>query len=212
MATDARKFALTWTNTAALDRIMRKHTFVLRDLLPNTDGIWDIHLDQVVVVFKPPDKVPTGLFLPGDNSTYTYEAECLPLMVRMDPLGERNVLYAEAANAPSTPQGDGPVTTLALPIIFASSLYATPGPYDGSWAWRSYRPVRDMPVIRGLEPDRFQEPLTVELLWPLLMANVPNSLGFVPDYRILKVLCEFSCRLQGVWVHNVFSSCKIIFF
>lgn len=217
MASAVRRFALLWSNDSTQKRSMSRHTFVLRDVLPTwcppqashcatsvnsldvrgepllaTEDIWDIYLDQIHVTFNPTTAILPGQYVAGDSSSLNFEFETYELMVRFEPNGERNVLYAESSTAPTWE--DGQVATVITPIVYSTVLYLTPLVADGSYAVRCYRPVRDIPVARNVHPDNFSEPITVELLWPLLAAQTPGTLTYVPDYRILTVLCDFSCR------------------
>ena len=62
---------------------------------------------------------------------------------------------------------------------------------DESYWCRTYRPIRDLPVVT--DTSHLSE-WTLELFFPGLLGD-SRSLGTaVPDYRILKVYCEFSVR------------------
>lgn len=172
---------------------MSTHTFRLRDM----GGIWltrdaEVHLDHVHIQFRPSSNIGSSEFILGDSSSLAWRAETMQLMIRTTP-GERHVMYAEGNADPVTGTD---VKTTQRTATFSSSLSLTPD-VEGTedyWA-RSYRPGRDLPVLRQFEGDLSE--FTVELVWPLLLADTSTAASYVPDYRIYKVYCEFSVRLAS---------------
>lgn len=199
------RFSVMWINhPVTWDREMSRHVFPIRDWLPaareHPYETWDIYLDQVHVILNPvealteADADPANSFAyeMGDSADYDFRVETYQLLVRFDPNGERHVLYTESAADPNTNDRVGQVVT---PTYYSSSL--TLQNVDAGEKYnRVYRPVRpDLPIARNVAPYHFGSPLTLELGWPILMANTAaNILSYVPNYRILRVLCDFSCR------------------
>lgn len=199
------RFAVMWINpTAPWNREMSRHTFPLRDWLPpsgreNPFETWDIYLDQVHLILNPVDALVEAAADPasgfgwktGDSADYDYRVETYHLLVRFDPAGQRHLLYAEPATDPTREDG---VRSVVVPVQYSGSLFLHPGVDSGDKHNRVYRPVRDLPVAENVAPYQFGESLTVELIWPVLLANASNVPTKIPDYRVLRVMCDFSCR------------------
>jgi hypothetical protein len=198
------RFSVMWMNIphAPWNRTMSQHSFPIRDLLPLARDhpleTWDVYLDQVHLILNPPNIVNAAindLTLPalasGDALNLDFRSETYQLMVRFEPNGERNVLYTEAALDPNRTDR---VASMIVPLVYSSSLFLTPSVDSGDQYNRVYRPIRDLPIAQNLSASFNSGPLTVELLWPILVANSPGILQAIPNYRILRVICDFSCR------------------
>jgi len=198
------RFSVMWMNHPhTWDRAMSQHTFPIRDWLPasreNPYETWDIYLDQVHIILNPveeliladADPLNPFTYVTGDSAIYDFRVETYQLLVRFDPNGERHLLYTEGATDPNASQQVGSVLT---PLVYSSSL-TLQNVDAGDKYNRVYRPVRpEVPIAQNVAPYHFSSPLSVQFLWPILMSNENGILSFVPDYRILRVLCDFSCR------------------
>lgn len=199
------RFSVMWINspTSPWDRCMSKHSFPIRDLLPlprdNPLETWDIYLDQVHIILNPLAALVAADATVGDPFTFAandradldFRAETYQLMVRFEPNGERNVLYTEAATDPNRSDR---VQSLVVPLVYSASLFLHGSVDAGEQNNRVYRPVRDLPIAQNVSAHYGTGPLTVELLWPILVANQPEIITYLPDYRVLRVICDFSCR------------------
>jgi hypothetical protein len=192
------KFSLLWSNNEDFSRNMTRHTFRLRDfggyVLRKGDAV---HLDQVFIIFRPSSDIPMSSFAPGDNQNLTFRAETMQLMVRSDP-GARHVLYSEEALPqkydPFAPfSSDGSVGTTQRSTLYSCALSLAPDVEGSEDYWcRTYRPIRDLPMISQFQGDLSE--LTLELIFPLLLADSRSVVTKLPDYRILKVYAELSVR------------------
>lgn len=186
--TTTQKFSVLWCNhTLTLNRDMNRHTFTLRKGLTGSR----LHLDQVTILFNPSDKVQAaGIpFAPGDNVDMTWRVETAQLLVRTHP-GVEHTLYANEGTI--TPLFEQSLRAPIKAVTYSSALALTPNVEGMEDYWqRTYRPIRDLPIAFDL--DGVTE-LTVELLFPLLITSTLAETLFstVPNYRILKVYCEFS--------------------
>lgn len=109
-------------------------------------------------------------------------------MVRIRP-GVEHLLYAVNADTAST---DMFIKQPAQSLIYSSSMCLAPNVEGVEDYWqRTYRPVRDLPVSNNL--NEVTE-IDIQLLFPLLFTNTSGTMKYtqVPNYRILKVYCEFS--------------------
>lgn len=199
------RFSVMWINTpdTPWDRSMSKHAFPIRDLLPlprdNPLECWDIYLDQVHLILNPLETLTAAAADPGnpfqfatnDRNDLDFRVETYQLMVRFEPNGERNVLYTEAAT--DSNRADQ-VRSVVVPLVYSASLFLHGSVDAGDKYNRVYRPIRDLPIAQNVSPYLCGGPLTLELLWPILAANPSNVLTYLPDYRILRVICDFSCR------------------
>jgi hypothetical protein len=194
-----------WMNhPVTWDREMSKHTFPVRDWLPasrdNPYESWDIYLDQVHLILNPLEELiaadadPANPFVytAGDSALYDFRVETYQLLVRFDPNGERHVMYTESVEDPNTSER---VDNVITPVVYSSSMTLQTAVDAGEKYNRIYRPVRpDQPIAQNVASYHFGSPLSVELLFPILFANETGILSYVPNYRILRVLCDFSCR------------------
>lgn len=199
------RFSVMWMNhPVTWDREMSKHTFPIRDWLPvsrdNPYESWDIYLDQVHLILNPLEELikadadPANPFAytAGDSATYDFRVETYQLLVGFDPNGERHRLYTESA---SDPNASEQVDNVIVPVVYSSSLTLHPAVDSGEKYNRIYRPVRpDQPIAQNVASYHFASPLSMELMFPILFANQSGILSYVPNYRILRVLCDFSCR------------------
>lgn len=180
-----------WCNNADGSRTgMNARTVTLRDglgYLARCGGLraQSLHLDQVHIWFRPSASIPTAQFTYGDSTAKSWRVETAQLLVRVKP-GEQFTFYV-------VEPGDDDRTSSQpeRSLTYSSALSLTPDVEGTEDYWvRTYRPIRDIPVARKL--DGVSE-LDIELLWPLLfqsgVTGVPNT---VPDYRILRVILEFS--------------------
>lgn len=183
-------FSVMWQNNTNHNRPMSTHTFRLRDLgLPLYDGV-TVHVDQVTVIFRPTSgtgAIGATEYVAPDSSAFPWHTETDQLMLRCTP-GVRHTLYV--GDDPSVTLGGGDVQPVQRACTYSAALAVTPGsPGDESYWVRVYRPVRDMPVVQ--DASNLSE-WTLELFFPFLMGDQRMNRNSVPDYRILKVLCEFS--------------------
>lgn len=182
------QFSVMWNNNETFTRPMSNHIVTLRDGggHHNIGGITakSLHLDQVHVIFRPSDQITQ--FMNGDDATKNWRVETSQLLVRTNP-GNQNILY----NTDADPLTSSSVVRDPVRCLMYSSALAlvpdTDGPED-YWC-RTYRPVRDLPIAHYL--TNVSE-LSIDLLFPLLFSDKTAPSTFVPNYRILKVLCEFS--------------------
>lgn len=193
------KFSVMWQNNTTFTRPMSKHTFRLRDLgVPLYQGV-TVHVDQITIVFRPiagAGAIADDEYRPPDTKEYAWHTETDQLMLRCSP-GVRYPMYVGDDPTHPTP-GTSPTTDVGQdrqPVqrvgTYSAALAVVPGNHigDESYWVRTYRPVRDLPVVQNASE------LTewfLELFFPFLQGD-SNALGTsVPDYRIHKVLCEFS--------------------
>ena len=177
---------------------MCRHTFRLRDLGGvNLTKNSTVHLDQVFIVFRPSKAIGANEFQGTDRNTISLRVETMNLLVRLEP-GEKHVMYMENANNPFPTMYPGDTvdaSTAYRATTYSSALALTPD-VDGNedyWA-RTYRPIRDLPVLKGHEGDLSE--ITIELIFPMLLADTRAVFQEIPNYRILSVYCEFSVRLD----------------
>ena len=166
--------------------------FNLRDVQGMAQGLTceALHVDQVHIIFVPSNSPAlTGLFRSGDGTNVRWRAEAQLVNIRLDP-GERYTLATRATNAPRT-SSDTTVVGAQQSTTYSASLANTPytgAPQEEFWC-RSYRPVRDLPAARHLQGV---SELQIDLLWPLLQGN-PDAIHWeIPDYRIDRVVVDFS--------------------
>lgn len=196
------KFSLQWINRADGSRPMGQVRFNLRDHLSwGTLTCDTLHLDQVHVQFQPNDRIPDAALRPPDSKDFDWQAETLQLYVRITP-GHRHTLYNQSDPVTAAAgQGGGQLTQRSL--VYSSALSASPytGATGGTDAYcRSYRPIRDLPVSTNLLGV---SEIQVDLLWPLLQGGPANAVWWnVPDYRIVRVLCEFSFTTASASRHD----------
>lgn len=194
MTASTGKFSLQWVNSPEYKRPMNMARFNLRDALAThrdaglTCG--KLFLDQVHVQFRPSVEIQSTEYRVGDREALDWINETLQLYVRLTP-GVRHVLYTSASHD----GGEADPNTVTHPersIVYTSALsasHATSGDGDDAYC-KTYRPIRDLPVLEGA--SQVSE-IQVDLLWPLLQGD-PSRVAWwsVPDYRIIRVICEFS--------------------
>ena len=187
------KFSVQWINDPNdHGREMTSHTVMLRRGHSTHHGYpgmscRELYIDQVYIVYRPTDQITVGEFVAPDNATYNWHTETDHLLVNTSP-GFQYPLYSVGGDTADH------VTTSYNPVSLASyscALSVTPGGEGVEDYWcRTYRPIRDIPVATNLHDVN---ELRIKLMFPLLLDNTINqSLRQVPNYRILRVLCEFS--------------------
>lgn len=196
--TDHVRFSLMWVNDPAThQRPMSTCRMTLRDAGGDAVGqsaggltCSALYLDQVHIQFRPSEQIAAGEFQSGDSADKPWRAETMELYVRTSP-GRRSVCYTLGAADPIQ-EPSGAVRPHAS-LVYTAALHLVPD-VGGSEALscRTYRPLRDLPVATYL--DNVSE-LTVDLLWPLLQADPRTSSWYVPNYRILRVICDFTARV-----------------
>ena len=189
------KFSVMWANNNTHTRPnMSSFQATLRDASAGGSGDGGVrgravHLDQVHVQFRPTTNITQ--FQTGDSSAYDWRAETQSLCVRTTP-GERHTLYTQSAQANTTQ------TTVQHPhrcLTYGAALHSVPQMAGDQDLWcRTYRPLRDLPVIEGDALLCGLSELQIDLLWPLLQDDARTAASYVPDYRIVRVLCDFSVR------------------
>lgn len=185
------KFSLQWVNDGTFKRPMSSCRFNLRDVLSpyGMAGLTcrRLHLDQVHIQFRP-SKLSDGTaniqddeFRTGDNRNYDWTNETLQLYVRVTP-GESFVMYTLPAHS------NEPERSLVYSAAMSAG-YSTSATVPDAYC-RTYRPIRDIPVLNHAH---LLSELKVDLLWPLLQGDPAKTVWWsVPDYRLLRVTCEFS--------------------
>lgn len=193
------KFSVVWSNNASFKRPMSKHTFRLRDLgLPQYRDV-TVHIDQVTILFRPVSgtgAIDPSEYVPPDNANLPWHVETDQLMVRCSP-GVRYPLYVgddpkitKTSNIPYREDVGTDREHVQRVCTYSCALACTPNQVNDESYWcRTYRPVRDLPVVR--DTSHLTE-LTLELFFPTLLGDSQMAGTFVPDYRIHKVFCEFS--------------------
>lgn len=191
------QFCLMWSNNANHTRSMSRHRVTLRGL-GGGDGYGltarHIHLDQVHIIFRPNADIGSSEYTRGDGDTKTWRAETAHLLVRTLP-GEQHILFSSGTQdgVPGGGGDAGDTTTTREPtrsLVYSSALSLVPDVEGNEDYWcRTYRPVRDTPIANFVMNV---SEMDVELLFPLLFNDTRSPFTEVPNYRILKVLCEFS--------------------
>lgn len=183
--TSSQKFSVVWSNNETRTRSMSQHVLTLRKGITCSN----LHLDQVTVLFRPSSDIQPAEYLPGDDGTFSWRVETAQLMVRIRP-GVEHVFYAVNGDTTNT---DMFIKQPNESLIYSCSMCIAPNVEGVEDYWqRTYRPVRDIPVSRNLNDI---SEIDIQLLFPLLFTTTSTSgikYSSVPDYRILKVYCEFS--------------------
>jgi hypothetical protein len=193
------KFSLQWVNHTDFKRPMCSVRFNLRDALSQTgDGgltCSRLHLDQVHIQFRPngeagqPTAIQDSEYRLNDDRSKDWLAETLQLYVRVSP-GERHTLYTSGRPVEDVDPSSVPHPQRSLVYSVAlGAAHNTGFDLGGDAYCRSYRPLRDLPVLQNV---MHLSEIQVDLLWPLLQGDPSAAWWSVPDYRILRVLCEFS--------------------
>lgn len=196
--TDIVRFSLMWVNDPTThSRPMSRCRMILRDaggdaLGQSSGGLTcgALYLDQVDVQFRPTADIGSTEFQSGDNATRDWRDETTSLYVRTSP-GRRSVCYTLGAQEPLQTSSDGAVIPRTS-LIYTTSLHIVPEASTSELV-RTYRPLRDLPIATQLTNV---SDLTVDLLWPLLQGkSVGPGEWFVPDYRLDRVLCDFTAHV-----------------
>lgn len=195
---DHVRFSLMWVNDPDThQRPMSSVRMTLRDaggdaLGQSAGGLTcgALHLDQVHIQFRPTQDIAPGEFQPGDDASRNWRAETLELYVRTSP-GRRSVCYTLGAKKP-VQSSDGTVMP-DVSLVYTAALFHVPdvGGTESTYS-RTYRPLRDLPIATHLHGV---SELTVDLLWPLLQSDPTNPSWYVPNYRIHRVICDFTARV-----------------
>ena len=191
--TDHVRFSIQWVNDATHQRPMSTCRMTLRDaggdaLGQSTGGLTcgALYLDQVTVEMRPVADIGSTEFQEGDDAARDWWGPTTELYVRTSP-GRRSVGYVLGATDPVLTT-DGTVQPRAS-LVYTTALGLTP---DGGWV-RTFRPLRDLPIATHLYNV---SEVTVDLLWPLLQADkVNHHTWYVPNYRIARVLCDFTAHV-----------------
>lgn len=189
------KFTLMWSNNATFTRTqMSKQNFTLRDHIGGGDASHGgltgkaLHLDQVHIWFRPSAMITAPEFVTGDSADYNWRVETYQLLVRVTP-GQKFTYYTIEQGT----QGGDTVTSRRPErnVIYSTAMAVTPAVQGAEDYWcRTYRPIRDMPVSVDLENV---SQLSVEMMFPMLFQAIGDTdYTSVPDYRILRVVFEFS--------------------
>lgn len=180
--TSTQKFSVIWSNNETYTRNMSQHILTLRKGLTCKH----LHLDQVTVLFRPTAYITANEFKDGDSLDLPWRVETSQLMVRIRP-GVEHMLYTVNADVPPF---ESTIKQPTQSLTFSSSLSLVPNVEGVEDYWqRSYRPVRDLSVANDLQEVT---QLDIQLLFPMLFTSSTLKYTTVPDYRILKVYCEFS--------------------
>lgn len=185
------KFALQWIQQdPTRSRSMNTVRFNVREIqCAGGQGLTceGLHLDRLLVWYTPNDAaILTGKFLGTDTNLKTWRAETKIVNIRVTP-GERFTLLTRS----KTSTDEDTVTHPTTHLIYSGSLHETPytGGLNEDYWCRSYTPTRDSPVARNLHQVT---ELQLDLLWPLLQGDPTAPFPFVPEYRLERVLAEFS--------------------
>lgn len=184
------QFSVMWQNNLQHNRPMSRHTFRLRDLgLPLYDGV-TVHVDQVTIIFRPTSgsgAIGDAEYVAPDSKEFPWHTETDQLMLRCSP-GTRHTLYV--GDDPSDAQNQEAASGVQRVCTYSAALAVTPNQVGDESYWvRIYRPIRDIPVVQ--DTSNLSE-WTLELFFPFLLGDKRVLRTSVPDYRIFKVLCEFS--------------------
>lgn len=194
---DHVRFSLQWVNDPATHlRPMSTCRVTLRDaggdaLGQSPGGLTcgSLYLDQVIVELRPASEIDPAEFRDGDDAARDWLGPTSELYVRTSP-GRRSVGYVLGATD-AIQQPDGAIQPRAN-LVYTTALHAVPDS-TGNPLQRAYRPLRDLPIATHL--FNVSE-LTVDLLWPLLQADrTRHPTWYVPNYRIHRVLCDFTAHV-----------------
>lgn len=200
---DHVRFSLMWVNDSASNysRPMSTCRMNLRDAGGDAAGqsgggltCEALYLDQVHIQFRPESNIASTEFMTGDDATKNWRAETAELYARISP-GRRSVCYTLGATQPLPTSGSESVAVQPrASLVYTTALHVTPhmGGNEDLYC-RTYRPLRDLPVATRLQNVC---ELTVDLLWPLLQGDPRAAAWFVPNYRIMRVICDFTARVS----------------
>ena len=199
----SQKFSVMWSNNDDYTRGMSSFRVTLRDptgACPTREahgGITcdELHLDQVHIQFRPTTDIDADEFQHGDSDKLTWRAETMELYVGLTP-GVRYTLYTQGAQNLDIDKSDGTVVQPGRSLQYSCALALAPyvgGEGENYWC-RTYRPLRDIPVAYDLH---MVAELRIELLWPFLQGDDRVVSWKVPDYRISRVICDFSLRSES---------------
>lgn len=198
--TDHVRFSMMWVNDPIThQRPMSSCRMTLRDAGGDAVGqcpggltCGSLFLDQVLVELRPVSDIDPAEYQGSDDPTQDWSGPMTSLYVRTSP-GRRSVCYTLGSDAGSINQDSS--TSAVQPranLVYTASLTLV-SDAGGGPLQRVYRPLRDLPVATYLQNV---SELTVDLLWPLLQSDPIRRPGwYVPNYRIERVLCDFTARV-----------------
>lgn len=195
--TDHVRFSMMWVNDPVThQRPMSSCRMTLRDAggdaLGQSHGgltCGALYLDQVIVELRPTADIAPTEYQDGDTNARDFWGPTAQLYVRTSP-GRRSVGYTLGAEDPIQ-STDGTVQPRVSLVYTASLAVVVDG--SGNAHQRTYRPLRDLPIATHLQNV---SELTVDLLWPLLQADkTHHPTWYVPNYRIQRVLCDFTAHV-----------------
>ena len=195
---DHVRFSLMWVNDPEThQRPMCTCRMTLRDAGGDAIGqspggltCGSLFLDQVVVEFRPTGDITASEYQTGDSATRDWLGPTGELYVRTSP-GRRSVCYTLGAS--DTMQSPDGCVQPRVSLVYTTALSLSPDANTPGSNHRVYRPLRDLPIATHLQNV---SELTVDLLWPLLQSDRSSHPSwFVPNYRITRVLCDFTARV-----------------
>jgi hypothetical protein len=183
------KFALQWIQSTAPVRTqsMNAVRFNIREIQhPGGQGLTceGLHLDLLHIWFVPNAQIPA--FEGSDSVDKTWRAETKVVNVALSP-GERHSLLTRNKITTEDATVSHPTAHQQYSVTMHDTAY-TGGVNEDYWC-RTYAPTRDSPAARDL---RHVTEIQIELLWPLLQGDVAAAFPSVPNYRLERVLAEFS--------------------
>lgn len=198
---DHVRFSMMWINDPVThQRPMSSCRMTLRDAggdaLGQSNGgltCGALYLDQVTVELRPVASIASTEYQDGDSASRDFWGPTTELYVRTSP-GRRSVGYIVGADDP-VQTADGTVQPRVSLVYTAALSLAGSGAtgHAGTDHRLVFRPLRDLPVATHLHNV---SELTVDLLWPLLQADKTNHpTWYVPNYRINRVLCDFTAHV-----------------
>lgn len=192
------KFAIQWSNDTANDykQPMSSRRFMLRRTMRTPEAYQgltcqDLFLDQVYIMFRPTPFIAQAEFVAPDSSSFDWHSETDNLLVRIHPGFEYPLHIVSGTTNPDHHQtSNNPDQALIYSAALSVKESGAKNLEEHYWC-RTYRPIRDAPVASNLiDASEIQ----IDLLFPVLqdLLTSSNATRSVPDYRILRVLCEFS--------------------
>lgn len=175
------RFVLMWANDPAYSKTdMVKHTSVIRELgAQGLHGLTcrQLYVDQVTIVFRNANKIPSVQFWPGDSAAYALDVETQNLQLVLRP-GLIHPVYVDQKSVRLDQQH----------YVYSSSLalHNNATVVDG-YTMKVYRPIRDVPVATQYHNVG---QLELELVFPIL--RMGGIFAQIPDNRVAYVIVEFA--------------------
>lgn len=179
------RFTLMWANDTGFTKTnMLRHTSVLRGL--GEGGLYgltcrNLYVDQITVVYRDATNIPSGQFVTGDGSAYTWNLETQLLHLSVSPGLVQNAWTTKPEN-PDTVQHaytySGTYTQHNTGQVTLEGYYV-----------KVYRPTRDLPVAVNLQNVGN---LGFHLIFPMIFLSPTFPYVDMPDYRVQYVLLELS--------------------